>query len=203
MFRIRVILTRKYGHPKSKKTYRKPLWSQTVSYSVFRPLFFVCWKQSGSSWVHYEQKCWNVGDTQKKVSTSFLLWIRSPQTPPECPSGWPDWANFRAQCMIVYSGSFFIISEVAHIFGLLFLKLRLCINFDKNVGGCGLGSIFHKLIWSPCCPQRWSVQAEETFVRKIFHFENATIFKIFSPKNWAKNWCLWRKILLIYAKIRS
>jgi hypothetical protein len=37
-------------------------------------------------------------------------------------------------------------TEVAHIFGLLFPRLR----FDKNVLGYILGDFHHKLIWSPC-----------------------------------------------------
>jgi hypothetical protein len=61
----------------------------------------------------------------------------------------PDWEKF-AQWVIVYFGNAFIISEIAHIFGLLFPQLRLYINFDKNVLGYILGNLFHKLIRSPC-----------------------------------------------------
>jgi hypothetical protein len=54
---------------------------------------------------------------------------------------WPDWANFRAMgdCL---PWAFFLISEVAHIFGYFFPQLRLGINFAKNVLGYFFGRYF-------------------------------------------------------------
>jgi hypothetical protein len=61
----------------------------------------------------------------------------------------PDWENFRPLGDSLLWVVFLKIAEVAHIFGLLFPQLRLCINFAKNVLGYVLGDIFHKFIWSP------------------------------------------------------
>jgi hypothetical protein len=36
------------------------------------------------------------------------------------------------------------------IFGQLFRRFRLCINFDKKMVGLYFGRFFHHLIWSPC-----------------------------------------------------
>jgi hypothetical protein len=51
-------------------------------------------------------------------------------------------------------GSFLKITEEPQLFGLrLKLRLRLCINFDKNVLGYILGDTFQEFIWSPCFQQ--------------------------------------------------
>jgi hypothetical protein len=46
-------------------------------------------------------------------------------------------------------GSFWEITEVAQIYGVLFPQVKLCINFDKKMFGLHFGRLFHKLIWSP------------------------------------------------------
>jgi hypothetical protein len=51
--------------------------------------------------------------------------------------GLADWANFRTMGDCELWTVFFLISETAHIIGLLFPRLRICINFDKK----GLGHI--------------------------------------------------------------
>jgi hypothetical protein len=44
----------------------------------------------------------------------------------------------------VLFGQFFLITEVAHIIGLLFPRKKLCSNTFQNLGD------FYKRIWSPC-----------------------------------------------------
>jgi hypothetical protein len=48
-------------------------------------------------------------------------------------------------------GRFFLITEVAQNFGLLFPLYRMLINFDKKWVGLHLRLFCHKLIWSPWC----------------------------------------------------
>jgi hypothetical protein len=51
-------------------------------------------------------------------------------------SGWPDWANFAPKVVGVL-WTVFLITETAHIVGLLFPQLRVCTYFGKK----GLGYI--------------------------------------------------------------
>jgi hypothetical protein len=50
----------------------------------------------------------------------------------------------------LYTFGQFFENYIAQVSGLLFQRLRLCINLDKNGFGLNFGRLLHKLVWSPC-----------------------------------------------------
>jgi hypothetical protein len=142
------------------------LTPELICFQNFFSCFLRLWLRSVGHDLKVPKAFWS-HSRQKDVMKTLI------RTPKALKAGRPDSTNFRPNGWLFTLGSHLKITEVSHIFGLLYSVIEIKHKFWPKMGCATFWAFFLELIWSPCLKVSYKIfgsVSPESFPRTLSTF---------------------------------